>query len=64
MITGELAANLLCAGRECVDGAATALMADKAKTEPTATHETFNHDWDIVDNPQLLSENLRESLTQ
>jgi hypothetical protein len=27
----------------CVVGAATALTADTAKTEPRATHETFNH---------------------
>ena len=26
-----------------VDGAATALTADTANTEPRATHETFNH---------------------
>jgi hypothetical protein len=27
----------------CVVGAATALIAETAKTEPRATHETFNH---------------------
>ena len=45
---GEVAANPLCAGEECVVGAATALMAEIASAEPRATHETFNHDEDIL----------------
>ena len=28
----------------CVVGAATALTADRARAEPRATHETFNHE--------------------
>jgi hypothetical protein len=48
-MTGELAANLLCAGKECVVGAATAVSADRARAEPIATHETFNHDEDILE---------------
>ena len=28
----------------CVEGAATALTADRARAEPRATHETFNHE--------------------
>jgi hypothetical protein len=45
---GELAANPLCAGKECVVGAAAAVIADRATAEPKATHETFNHDEDIL----------------
>ena len=36
--------KLLWADRECVEGAATALIAERARAEPRATHETFNHD--------------------
>jgi len=46
--TGELAANPLCAGAKCVVGAAAAVIADRAMAEPSATHETFNHDEDIL----------------
>jgi hypothetical protein len=34
-----------------VVGAATAVRADRAMAEPRATHETFNHDEDILDTP-------------
>jgi hypothetical protein len=36
--------KLFWARRECVEGAATALTAERARAEPRATHETFNHD--------------------
>jgi hypothetical protein len=52
MITGELAANPLCTGSKCVEGAATALIADRARAEPRATHEIFNPDEDIWRTPQ------------
>ena len=38
----------------CVEGAAAALSADRARAEPRATHETFNHDECILDSPQQL----------
>ena len=63
-MTGELAASLLFAGKECVAGAATALIADRARAEPRTTHETFNHDEVIWNTPQRVQRNLLERLTQ
>ena len=37
---------------KCVEGAATALIADRARAEPRATHEIFNLDEDIWRTPQ------------
>jgi len=54
---GELA-TLLCAGEKCEDGAAAATTADRARAEPSATHETFNHDEDILKTPQGAKGNL------
>ncbi len=48
---------------KCVEGAATALIADRARTEPRATHETFNHDEDIWRTPHLAQRNLLKRLT-
>ena len=48
------------ADRECVEGAATALIAQRARAEPRATHETFNHDECILDSPQLVATELLE----
>jgi hypothetical protein len=60
---GELTAKPLCAERECMEGAATALIADRARAEPRATHEIFNLDEDIWRTPQIQL-NLLRRLTQ
>jgi hypothetical protein len=36
--------KLFWADTKCVEGAAAALTAERARAEPRATHETFNHD--------------------
>ena len=46
-----------------VVGAATACTADRARAEPRATHETFNHDEVIWNTPQRVQRNLLERLT-
>ena len=43
--------NAFWAETGCVEGAAAALSADRARAEPRATHETFNHDeciWTVL----------------
>lgn len=57
---GELAARPDCADERCVAGAATALAADRAIATPRATHETFNHDEDILEFLSLLLRKLQE----
>ena len=47
-----------------VEGAASALIADRARTEPTVTHETFNHDDVIGISPQKRQLKLQRRLTQ
>jgi hypothetical protein len=53
----------LCVGKKCVDGAAAPIVADRARTEPKATHETF-HDENMLDTPQCVQRNLLGRLTQ
>lgn len=47
---------------ECVAGAATALLADRARAEPRTTHETFNHD--VIGYTPVFTTEPAQSLTQ
>src|SRR5579863_8514150 len=45
----------------CVEDAATAGIANAARTEPSATHETFNHDEDIWLTPLDTTESAEKT---
>jgi hypothetical protein len=75
MVIGEAAATLPVGGGHMVIGkveaspvfaesAATLLIADRARIETTATHETFDHDEDILETPQCEQRKLQKRLTQ
>jgi hypothetical protein len=45
-----------------VEGAATALVADRARAKPKTTHETFNHD--VIGYTPVCTKEPSRSLTQ